>query len=78
MANDIEVRAAKARALLADDNFKTMLMELRQRQAEIFFTTAPNETVMREEAYSMMSALNKIEAHLQSSINDEKILNKRK
>ena len=78
MANDIEIRASKARALLADDNFKTMIMELRQRQAEIFFTTASNETVMREEAYSMMSALNKIEAHLESAITDEKILKKRK
>ncbi len=78
MASDIEVKAAKSRALLADDNFKTMLMDLRQRQAEIFFTTAPSETVMREEAYSMMSALNKIEGYLQSAINDEKILNRRK
>ena len=78
MADDIEVRASKARALLADETFKTLMMELRQRQAEIFFTTAPSDTEAREEAYSIMSALNKIEGHLQSAITHEKILKKRK
>jgi hypothetical protein len=75
---DIEQRASKARALLADENFKTLIEELKQRQTEIFFNSAPSDTEKREEAYSMMSALNKIEAHLQSAITDEKILKKRK
>jgi len=78
MTDDIQIRASKARSLLADDNFRTLMQELRQRQTEIFFNSAPSDTELREEAYSMMSALNKIEAHLESAITDEKILKKRK
>jgi len=75
---DIEQRASKARALLADETFKTLMQELKQRQTEIFFNSAHSDFESREEAYSIMSALNKIEAHLQSAITDEKILKKRK
>ena len=75
---DIEQRASKARALLADETFKTLMQELKQRQTEIFFNSSHSDFESREEAYSIMSALNKIEAHLQSAITDEKILKKRK
>ena len=78
MADDIELRASKARALLADENFKTLMQELKQRQADIFFNSARSDTESREEAHTIMSALNKIEAYLQSAITDEKILKKRK
>jgi hypothetical protein len=78
MADDIELRASKARALLADETFKTFFEELKQRQTEIFFNSAPGDFESREEAYSIVSALNKIEAYLQSAITDEKILKKRK
>jgi phosphomevalonate kinase len=75
---DIKQRAACARALLADDNFRTVMDELKEEQVNIFLNSKSADSEMREEAHSIVSALSKIEARLQSAITDEKIFDKRK
>jgi len=75
---DIKQRAARARALLADDNFKTVMDELKQEQINIFLNSGSADSGIREEAHSIVSALGKIEARLQSAITDEKVFEKRK
>jgi alpha-glucuronidase len=75
---DIKQRAARARALLADDNFKTVMDELKQEQINVFLNSGSTDSEIREEAHSIVSALSKIEGRLQSAITDEKIFEKRK
>ena len=75
---DIKQRAARARALLADDNFKTVMDELKQEQINVFLNSGSSDSESREEAQSIVSALGKIEARLQSAITDEKVFEKRK
>lgn len=75
---DIKQRAARARALLADDNFKTVMNELKQEQINVFLNSGSSDSESREEAHSIVSALGKIEARLQSAITDEKVFEKRK
>jgi len=75
---DIKQRAARARALLADDNFKTVMDELKQEQINVFLNSGSSDSESREEAHSIVGALGKIEARLQSAITDEKVFEKRK
>jgi alpha-glucuronidase len=75
---DIKQRAARARALLADENFRTVMDELRDEQVKIFLNSGSTDSEIREEAHSIVSALSKIEGRLQSAITDEKIFEKRK
>lgn len=75
---DIKQRAAQARALLADENFRTVMDELKDEQVNIFLNSGSTDSELREEAHSIVSALGKIEGRLQSAITDEKIFEKRK
>lgn len=75
---DIKQRAARARSLLADENFKTVMDELKQEQINVFLNSGSSDSESREEAHSIVSALSKIEARLQSAITDEKVFDKRK
>ena len=75
---DIKQRAARARALLSDENFRTTIDELKEEQVNIFLNSKSTDTELREEAHSIVSALSKIEARLQAAITDEKIFDKRK
>ena len=52
--------------------------ELRDEQVKIFLNSGSTDSEIREEAHSIVSALGKIEARLQSAITDEKIFEKRK
>lgn len=52
--------------------------ELRGEQVKIFLNSGSADSGIREEAHSIVSALGKIEARLQSAITDEKVFEKRK
>jgi len=75
---DIVHKAARARNLLADDTFKSVMEELKADQLSIFENSASADVNSREEAHSILSALKKIEFRLQAYITEEKILDKRK
>ena len=73
---DIKQRAANARSLLANESFKQVLEEIKNDQIKVFLNTG-STTADIEEAHAVVSAIQKIEHHLQSSINDEKIFDKK-
>jgi hypothetical protein len=52
--------------------------ELKQEQINVFLNSGSSDSESREEAHSIVSALSKIEARLQSAITDEKVFEKRK
>ena len=74
---DIKQKAANARTLLANDTFKDVLNNIKNDQIKIFLNSGVQETAVREEAHSIVNAINKIEHYLQSCINDEKMLDKK-
>jgi len=73
---DIKQRAANARSLLANESFKQVLEEIKNDQIKVFLNIGSTNADI-EEAHSVVSAIQKIEHHLQSSINDEKIFDKK-
>jgi hypothetical protein len=73
---DIKQRAANARSLLANESFKQVLEEIKNDQIKVFLNNSSTSADI-EEAHSVVSAIQKIEHHLQSSINDEKIFDKK-
>jgi hypothetical protein len=73
---DIKQRAANARSLLANESFKQVLEEIKNDQIKVFLNSSSTSADI-EEAHSVVNAIQKIEHHLQSSINDEKIFDKK-
>ena len=64
---DIKQRAANARSLLANESFKQVLEEIKNDQIKVFLNSGSTSADI-EEAHSVVSAIQKIEHHLQSSI----------
>lgn len=65
---DIDVRAAKSKALLNHEHFVEVIRDLRERQKDVFAGTAAHEIERREEAHAIMRALNQIEYSLQADV----------
>ena len=53
---DIDVRAAKSKALLNHEHFVEVIRDLRERQKDVFAGTAAHEIERREEAHAIMRA----------------------
>tara|TARA_R110000868_G_scaffold189599_5_gene432658 strand:+ start:1233 stop:1472 length:240 start_codon:yes stop_codon:yes gene_type:complete len=70
---DVKQKAANARTLLANETFKGVLEDIKNDQIKVFLTSSSTDAVAREDAYSTVSAIKKIEHYLQSCINDEKM-----
>lgn len=70
-------RAARAKALLRDENFLSALEDLRERQKIVFVSSAAHEVEKREEAHSIVRALNQIEYLLQGDIDAETLVDKK-
>lgn len=73
---DIKTKAARVRTLQKDDTFQEVLSEVRQQQVRVFMSTS-SSLDEREEAHSVIYALEQIEAYLDSVITEEKIQEKR-
>lgn len=70
-------RAARAKALLRDENFINTLKDLQDRQMEIFANSSAQEIEKREEAHSIIRALNQIKYLLQGDIDAETLVDKK-
>jgi len=75
---DIEIRAARSKALLNNDHFVDTLKDLRERQKDVFANSAPSDVEGREEAHAILRALNAIEYMLKADVDAVTLLLKRK
>jgi hypothetical protein len=75
---DIEIRAARSKALLGHEHFIETMKDLRERQKDIFADSAASDVEGREEAHAIIRALNAIEVSLKADVDAVTILKKRK
>jgi len=75
---DIEIRAARSKALLDHEHFIETMKDLRERQKDIFANSAASDVEGREEAHAIIRALNAIEVSLRADVDAVTILKKRK
>lgn len=73
-----QVTAGDVDRLLADPAFSAILNKVRSDQIAIFAQSSRRDTEVREDAHSIMVALDKIEQALKSVVTDEAIKLKRK
>lgn len=74
---DYKVRASRAKALMQNDHFLTIMEDLRDRQLEIFADSSADEMDKREDAHAILRALNQLEYILQADINAEKLIDRK-
>lgn len=74
---DYKKRAFRAKELLRNDDFLAILEDLRERQMEVFASTAAQEMDKREEAHAILRALNQIKYLLQADVDAEKLIEKK-
>jgi hypothetical protein len=74
---DVKRRAARARELLNNESFMTVMQDIKNEQINRFLISATAEVDVREQAHSIVNAIRIIEAHLQSAITDEKVFDKK-
>ena len=65
---DIEIRAARSKALLDHEHFIETMKDLRERQKDIFADSAASDVEGREEAHAIIRALNAIEVSLRADV----------
>jgi hypothetical protein len=75
---DIEIRAARSKALLDHEHFIETMKDLRERQKDIFADSVASDVEGREEAHAIIRALNAIEVSLRADVDAVTILKKRK
>lgn len=73
---DIEQKAKRSKSLLENEYFVTTMKDLRNDQMIIFANSAAEEIERREEAHSVLRALNLIEQSLQADVDALKLLTK--
>ena len=74
---DAELKAARSKALLSDQHFQAVFEDLRQQQHYVFATSGPKDIEAREEAYSLLRALDQIQLALQSDVDAVKLKQKK-
>ena len=75
---DIEIRAARSKALLNHEHFRDTMQDLRERQKDVFANSAASDLEGREEAHAILRALNAIEYMLKADVDAVTLLKKRK
>tara|TARA_R100001369_G_scaffold25667_2_gene46703 strand:+ start:11388 stop:11636 length:249 start_codon:yes stop_codon:yes gene_type:complete len=65
---DIEQRAKRSKSLLENDWFVKTIENLREHQKNVFANSMASEIEAREDAHSMIRALNAIQRELQADI----------
>lgn len=73
---DIEQKAKRSRSLLENEHFVATMKNLRNDQMVVFANSAADEIERREEAHSILRALNLIERSLQADVDALKLLTK--
>lgn len=78
MAQVIRIEAEEARRLKNDTAFQKFLNNVRENQMKIFAESSASDVDVREEAHSIVRALNEIEITLDAAISAELILDKQR
>jgi len=78
MAQVIRIEAEEARRLKNDTAFQKFLNNVREDQMKIFAESSASDVDVREEAHSIVRALNEIEIKLDAAISAELILDKQR
>lgn len=73
---DIEQKAKRSKSLLENEYFVATMKNLRNDQMVVFANSAADEIERREEAHSILRALNLIERSLQADVDALKLLTK--
>lgn len=68
------IKSAKAKALLQDETFQDVITTIRERQVKSFINSDKSDTIIREEAHTIIRALDMVVNELQSRVNDEKFV----
>jgi hypothetical protein len=74
MAQVIRLEAEEARRLKNDTAFQKFVENVREDQMKIFAESSASDVDAREEAHSIVRALNQIEVILDAKVNAETIL----
>ena len=72
-----KVTAADVERILNDSCFRAIMNKVRTDQVNTFINSAPGETEAREEAHTILRALDKIEQAFRSVLTEEAIKEKR-
>lgn len=72
------LKATDVQRLQRDETFKAIIEKVRSDQVATFVQSNKNDTELREEAHSILRALDKIEQVMKSVLTDEAIKMKRK
>lgn len=78
MAQVIRLEAEEARRLKNDTAFQRFVENVRKDQMKIFAESSASDVDAREEAHSIVRALNEIEITLDAAISAELILDKQR
>jgi|TARA_R110000796_G_C14562116_1_gene434953 hypothetical protein len=78
MAQVIRLEAEEARRLKNDTAFQRFVENVRKDQMKIFAESSASDVDVREEAHSIVRALNEIEITLDAAISAELILDKQR
>ncbi len=77
MSDQFKLKAQQARDLLNNETFQEFLRNVRERQKEVFLNSNANEVSLREEAHTLIRALDAIESELTSVISAEAVLDRK-
>ena len=66
------MRSKQAKALLEDPTFTDVIDSIKNQQIALFVNSTKSDTIRREDAYNMISALDEIVNELQRRVNEEK------
>ena len=77
VSTDIRITADEAKRLKNDTAFQRFVNNVRERQKEVFVTSAAEEIERREEAHSIIRALILIEVNLDAAIAAETLLDRK-
>ena len=74
---DVKQKAGRARELLNNPAFVQVMDDIKNQQINRFLNSVSTDADARESAHSIINAIKVIENYLQSSINDEKVFDKK-
>jgi len=77
MTDQIKIKAQQARELLGSSSFRDVIKAVRERQTEVFLNTHSGEAGLREEAHTIIRAIDAIENELTSIISAEKVFDRK-
>lgn len=73
---EIKEKAARIRHLMRDDAFQELMREVKDKQIAVFLNSSAKIEHI-EEAHALVKALDAIERHMQSVLDDEAVYDKK-